>query len=129
MIGKNSTQRKFQEAIKAQKLVVFLPSSIEEVCITCEYVGKGLSKRDVEAMFMGLPEQRNKLPKLYKFTFEWMVEWPHRVSRNLAAETEGWEELIRRCQDNEIEIRSNGEKGQPHGLILKNRPPPKPQKS
>ena len=113
VIGKNSTQRKFQEAIKAQKLVVFLPSSIEEVCITCEYVGKGLSKRDVEAMFMGLPEQRNKLPKLYKFTFEWMVEWPHRVSRNLAAETEGWEELIRRCQDNEIEIRSNGEKGQP----------------
>ena len=113
VISRNSVQRDFQEAIQAQKLVDFLPSSIEEVYITCEYVGKGLPKRDVEAMFTGLPEQKDRLPKLSKFQVDWMSGWNSSVSRNLEAETEGWEELIKRCEDSEIEIWSNMEECAP----------------
>ena len=113
VIGKNSIQHSFQEAIKAQKLVNFLPSSIEEVCISCEYVGKGLSKRDVEAMFMGLPEQKDRLPKLSTLTVNWMGVRDPPSPRTLEAETEGWNELIKRCDDNDIEIVSNGEEYQP----------------
>ena len=113
VIGKDSIQRSFRQAIKAQKLVNFLPSSIEKLCITCEYVGKGLSKRDVEAMFTGLPEQKNKLPKLSKLRVEWMGVWNSKIPRNLEAEREGWEELIQRCQDNKIKLYSNGEKCEP----------------
>ena len=113
VIGKDSIRRRFRQTIKAQKLIDFLPSSIEEVCITCEYVGKGLSKRDVEAMFTGLPEQKDRLPKLSKLRVKWMGVWNSSIPRNLEAEREGWEELIQRCQDNEIELSSNGEEGQP----------------
>ena len=113
VISRNSTQRDFQEAIKAQKLVDFLPSSIEEVYISCEYVGKGLSKRDVEAMFTGLPEQRNRLPKLSKFQVDWMSGWNSSLTRNLEAEREGWEELIKRGEDSEIDIWSNMEECAP----------------
>ena len=113
VISSDSVQRDFQEAIQAQKLVDFLPSSIEKVYITCEYVGKGLSKTDVEEMFTGLPEQKDKLPKLSSFTVGWMSGWNSSISRNLEAEREGWEELIERCADNEIEIFSNGEACEP----------------
>ena len=113
VIRKDSIRRSFQETFRPQKLVDFLPSSIEGVCITCEYVGKGLSKRDVEAMFTGLPEQKDRLPKLSKLRVEWMGIWNSSIPRNLEAEREGWEELIKRCQDNKIKLYSNGEEGEP----------------
>ena len=113
VISRNSVRRDFQEAIKAQKLVDFLPSSIEDVCITCEHVGKGLSKRDVEAMFTGLPEQNDRLPKLSSFTVGWMSDWKPSVSKNPETERKGWEELIRRCEDNDIEIFFNEEDCEP----------------
>lgn len=110
VISRKGIQRNFREFIKARKLVDFLPSSIEEVCMSCEYVGKGLSKRDVEAMFTGLPEQKKaRLPKLSKIQFDWMGAWNSSIPRNLEAETEGWAELTQRCQDNGIELRSNRE--------------------
>ena len=109
VISKNFIQRNFQEVIKAQKLVDFLTLSIEEFCISCQFVGKGLSKRDVEAMFTGLPEQKNRLPKLSKIQVDWMGEWNSTIPRNFEAETQGWEELNQRCKDNGIEYCSNGE--------------------
>ena len=113
VISGNSIQGNFQEEIRAQRLVDFLPLSIEEICITCEYVGKGLSKRDVEAMFTGLPEQKDRLPKLSEFNVCWMEDWISSVDRNLEAEKEGWKELLKRCEDSKIEIGSNDAECEP----------------
>lgn len=109
VFSKKGNQRKSRWSIQAQKLVEFLPPSIEEVCMSCEYVGKGLSKRDVEVMFTGLPKQKAMLPKLSKIQVDWMSDWRSTIPRNVEAEKEGWQELQRRCHDNGIEIRSNME--------------------
>ena len=113
VISKKPTQTDLREAIKAQKLVNFLPSSIEKFSISCEYVGQALSKRDVEAMFMGLPEQKNRLPKLSEIQVDWMGEWNSVIPMNLEAERQGWEELIERCKVNDIDLFSNGEELEP----------------
>ena len=108
VIDENSNRRMFQEAIKARKLVDFFPSSIECIGISCEYVGKSLSRRDVEAMFAGLPEQKDRLPKLSNIQFSWMNAWKAPAStRNLYAEKGGYRELIKRCDDCEIELGTN----------------------
>ena len=104
VIGKKPIQADFQEAIKAQKLVNFLPSSIEKFSISFEYVGNALSKGDVEAMFMGLPEQKDRLPKLSRLTVM-VADWKSWITRNREAEKEGGEELTKRCKVNEIELR------------------------
>ena len=105
VVDRNSNQRTFQEVIKAQKLVDFLPSSIEHFYIICEHVGKGLSRRDVEAMFTGLPERKAMLPKLSRFQVNWPYSWDR---RNREVEKEGWKELIEQCVECGIDVWTNG---------------------
>ena len=105
VIGESFFQGNLQDAIKAQKLVDLLPVSIEELCISCDLVGKGLSKGEVEAMFMGLPERKDRLPKLSRLKVALPV-------RSLEADREGWEELIKRCHENEIAVFFNGQESE-----------------
>ena len=70
VVGGSSIQQISWEEIRAQRLVDFLPESIEVFTMTCEYVGRGLSKTDVGQMFTGLPKLKNRLPKLTDIKFE-----------------------------------------------------------
>lgn len=81
-----------------QRLVEFLPTSIETLEMTSKYVGTGLSKKDVSGMFMGLPEPRYVLPKLLKIKVEW------EKNRQSKVEKEGWEEMCLRCKESSIEL-------------------------
>ena len=82
----------------------FLPERIEVFTLTCEYVGKGLSKTDVGQMFTCLPKLKNRLPKLTDIKFEWMPEEDRKRLRSLDVVKEGWEELRSRCDESEMEI-------------------------
>ena len=66
--------------------------------MTCRWVGQGLSKEDVAAMFAGLPGLRDRVPKLLKIC---LAQKKNRLSE---AEKEGWEELCLRCEKHFIEL-------------------------
>ena len=99
LLRHGSIQETSWEEIRAQWLVNFLPMSIEGLGMTYKYVGKGLSKEDVAAMFTGLPELSDRLPNLFAITVEKKKDrqGDHR-------EKEGWEELCLRCEENDIEL-------------------------
>ena len=97
--GGNSLRRSLSEEVRAQSLVEFLPMTIETLSMTCGSVEKGFSKRDVEAMFADLPKQMYKLPQFSMIALEWESPW-----HSLIALTEGWEEWILRCRQNDIEL-------------------------
>lgn len=94
----------YREEITAQRLVDFLPMTIEKFVLTSVNVGQGLSEKDVAAMFMGLPKLRNKLPNLSKIKFEGIPHSEQRQQSDLDMEKEGWAELYSRCRENEIAL-------------------------
>lgn len=106
--GGDSSQGSPSEEVRAQSLVEFLPMTIETFSMTCGSVGKGFSKRDVRAMFAGLPKQTQKLPRLSMMVFEWasiwVTVWNSRRHSFSIVEKEGWEELKLRCLQNDIEL-------------------------
>ena len=104
VVGGSSIQQFSWEEIRAQRLVDFLPESIGVLTMTCQYVGRGLSKTDVGQMFTGLPKLKNRLPKLADISFVWMPEEDRKRLRNPDVVKEGWEELRSRCNESEIEI-------------------------
>lgn len=95
--GKSIRQKSWEE-IRVQWLVDFLPMTIETFEMTCKYVGKGLSKGDVAAMFTGLPELRNRLPNLFEITLE------REKDGQSDKEKKGWKELCVRCEENVIDL-------------------------
>lgn len=95
---RNSIQQTPWEEISVQRLVEFLPASIETLEMTSKYVGTGLSKKDVSVMFMGLPELRYMLPKLLNIKVEW------EKNRQSKVEKEGWEEMCLRCKESSVEL-------------------------
>lgn len=104
VVGGSSIQKISWEEIRAQRLVDFLPESIELFTMTCQYVGRGLSKSDVGQMFTGLPKLKNRLPKLTDIQLVWMPEEEWKRLRNPDGVKEGWEELRSRCNESEIEL-------------------------
>lgn len=104
VVGGSSIQQISWEEIRAQRLVDFLPESIERFTMTCQYVGRGLSKTDVGQMFTGLPKLKNRLPKLTGISLVWMPEEDRKRLRNPDGVKEGWEELRSRCNESEIEL-------------------------
>ncbi|CAF9934814.1 hypothetical protein IMSHALPRED_009845 [Imshaugia aleurites] len=92
-------QQEPREEIRAQKLVEFLPMSIEGVKMKSKYVGKGLYRGDVVALFTDLPEQRHQLPKLFEIYVE-----RRKSNRQSRYEKEGWKELCARCKGNDIKL-------------------------
>lgn len=93
-----------REEIMAQRLIDFLPKTIEKFVMTCMCVGQGLSEKDVAAMFTGLPKRRNKLPNLSKIKFEGIPQSEERHQSDLDMEKKGWAELYSRCRENEIAL-------------------------
>ena len=96
--GKSIQQTSWFE-FRPQWLVDFLPMTIEYFGMTSKYVGKGLSKTDVAAMFTGLPELRDRLPKLSEIRVEQNEDW-----QDDEEEAEGWDELYLRCEANGIDF-------------------------
>ena len=99
LLGGNSTQQTSLKEIRAHRLVNFLPVTIYCLEMTSKYVGRGLSKNDVAALFTGLPELRDLLPDLFDITV--IQKTDHWQSDK---EKEGWEELHVRCEENDIEL-------------------------
>lgn len=95
----NSVQQPSWMEIRAQWLVEFLPATIELLGMTSQYVGQGFSKKDVAAMFTGLPEQRSRLPGLVDIV---VIRKRNQVQSD--KEKEGLEELHLRCEENGIEL-------------------------
>ena len=82
------------EGIKAQRLVNFLPITVERFTMTCYCDEKSLSKDDVAEMFMGLPKLRSRLPKLSDIKFE--------QNQNVYIPVgiqESWNETSVRCEE------------------------------
>ena len=102
--GKSTQQTSWFE-FRAQWLVDFLPVSIETFKMTSKFVGKGLSKSDVAAMFTGLPQLRRRLPKLSKICVEQNEDWEDKE------EEEGLEELYLRCEANAISLLFEDDEG------------------
>lgn len=94
-----SKQQTFGEDVRAQRLVEFLPVTIEELGMTSVYVGQGLSRDDVVEMFTGLPKARTRLPKLLNIKVAW---W--KGIRQNEEEKQGWKELRSRCLRNSIAL-------------------------
>ena len=88
-----------REGIKAQRLVDFLPQTIERFTMTCYCGGKSLSKDDVAEMFTGLPKLRSRLPKLSDIRFKQRqsVYIPVRIE-------EGWKDMSVRCAETGIKF-------------------------
>ena len=112
-VPRNSIRQNAQYAIRARRLVDFLPMSIESLCMTCESVGMGFSEKDVKAMFTGLPKQKARVPNFSYIRFDWMAAWASSHPRDLKGEKKGWKELNKRCEDNDIELVTNDEYGLP----------------
>ena len=98
LVGRESAHQKSWVEIRAQRLVDFLPPTIESVTMTCVYVGKGLSKGDVTELFAGLPELRHQLPNLLEISVK------QRKDRQSDEEKEGLQELFLKCKANEIDL-------------------------
>lgn len=94
----NSTQQTSLMEIRAQRLVNLLPVTIYCLEMISKYVGRGLSKNEVAALFTGLPELRDLLPALSDIT---VIQKKDQQSDK---EKEGWEELRLRCEENGIEL-------------------------
>ena len=88
-----------QKQAKAQLLVEFLPASIQRFHMTSRTVGKGPSKKDVGAMFKGLPLSTRYLPSLEQICVEYKDEGD-------AVEQEGRLELRSWCKENDINFES-----------------------
>ena len=58
VVGGSSIQQISWEEIRTQRLVGLLPKTIEIFAMTCDYIGKGLSKTDVGQIFTGLQRLR-----------------------------------------------------------------------
>lgn len=110
--GDGSLQGIPSEEIRAQSLVKFLPKSIEYFNTTCWHIGRGFSKRDIEAMFADLPQQKHELPKFRTMFFHWASPWDSRRPSN-EVEKDGWEEWDLRCQQNNIELAYREDGGHP----------------
>lgn len=113
VVGGSSIQQISWEEIRAQRLVDFLPESVELFTMTCQYVGRGLSKTDVGQMFTGLPKLKNRLPKLTYISLIWMPEEDRKRLRNPDGVKEGWEELRSRCNESEMELNNTLYEGAP----------------
>lgn len=97
--GQEFPQGHFEEA-RAQRLVEFLPASIQRFHMTSKDVGRGPSREDVGAMFKGLPELRGRcLPNLEEICVEY-------AENGDAVEKEGRRELRLRCRKAGIELES-----------------------
>ena len=96
LVGRESAHQKSWVEIRAQRLVDFLPPTIESVTMTCVYVGQGLSKGDVTELFTGLPELRHQLPNLLEISVR------QEKDRQSDEEKEGLQELFLKCEANEI---------------------------
>ena len=108
VVGGSSIQQVSWEEIRAQRLVDFLPVTIESFTMTCLFVGECLSKRDVGWMFTGLPKLKNRLPKLTEIILVRTYPEDDPRLRNLDEEEEGIDELCLRCDECEIKTNEGG---------------------
>lgn len=99
LLRQGSIQETSWEEIRAQWLVDFLPVSIEGLVMTYKYVGRGLWKEDVAAMFTGLPELTDRLPTLSAITVE-----KDKDVKDDRKEKRGWKEVCLKCEENDIEL-------------------------
>ena len=93
---KKPRQHTLWKNMRPHRLVDFLPVTIEDFGITYSLVGQGLLREDVAEMFSGLPNARDRLPRLVVIRAERKVNWQSEE------EKDGWQELRVRCRDNAI---------------------------
>ena len=91
-------QQTLWENMRPNRLVDFLPVTIEDFGMTSGYVGQGLSREDVVEMFTGLPNSRIRLPKLL------VIRVKSNQDRQSEEEEDGRQELDVRCRENHIEL-------------------------
>ena len=92
--------RSHEKQARAQPLVDFLPASVQRFHTTSRTVGKGPSKKDVGAMFKGLPDLSTRyLPRLEEICVEYKDESDD-------VEQEGRLELRSRCKEAGIKVES-----------------------
>lgn len=60
--------------IVVHRLIDFLPKSIKTFVVTCEFVGCGFSKSDIEIMFTDPPKRTAMLPTPSHIEFVWKEE-------------------------------------------------------
>lgn len=88
------------EEARAQPLVDLLPVSVQRFHMTSRKVGKGPSRKDVGAMFKGLPERRKeRLPNLKEICVECTDDGD-------AVVKEGRPELRLRCKEADVAVAS-----------------------
>ena len=93
-------QHTLWENVRPHRLVDFLPVTIEDFGMTSSLVGQGLSREDVAEMFSGLPDARDRLPRLVVIRVKRKVNWQSE------GEKFGWQELRVRCRNNYITFSS-----------------------
>ncbi|KAM0802369.1 hypothetical protein BDR22DRAFT_819900 [Usnea florida] len=86
------------ENMRPHRLVDFFPVTIEDFVMTSSRVGQGLSREDVAEMFSGLPDARDRLPRLVVIRVERIANW------RSEEEKDGWQELRVMCQKNCINL-------------------------
>ena len=113
-------QQTLWEIMRPHRLVDFLPVTIEDFGMTSAFVGQGLSRGDVEEMFRGLPDGRDRLPKLQiirveskemeqseeeeETEMEQSEEEEETEMEQSEEEEDGELELRKRCYENDIQI-------------------------
>ena len=86
------------ENMRPHRLVDFLPVTIEEFGMTSLMIGQGLSREDVVEMFTGLPDDRNRLPRLF------VINVVRKRNRQSKEEQDGWQELRVNCGKNDMKL-------------------------